>query len=203
MDYNTTRKRLILPEYGRGVQQMVDHLATVPDRNERSRMAKTIVGIMGNMNPQIREQGDYKHKLWDHLFIMAGFQLDIDAPYPAPSREAYSMQPEKVPYRRNTIRHRHYGHIAEELVQATVKLSNEEERNAIKIMIANQMKRSNIAWNSPSVADEDIFSDLNEMSQGKLTIAPGTKLLDAKDLRLTPNSGSPSGGGKKKKKRKK
>lgn len=177
---------------------MVEHMLTVADRDERSRMAKAIVGIMSNMNPQIREQGDYKHKLWDHLFIMANFQLDIDAPYPAPSPDAYATKPEKVPYISHSIRHRHYGHIVEELVQATANLNNDEEREAITTMIANQMKRANIAWNSPSVADEDILNDLKVLSQGRLSASPGIKLQDAKDLRLTTTNNS----GKKKKKKK-
>lgn len=205
MDYNTTRKRLILPEYGRGVHQMVEHMLTVADRDERSRMARSVIAIMGSMNPQIREQSDYKHKLWDHLFIMSDFKLDIDAPYPMPSREAYAIRPEKVPYNsRNDIRHKHYGRIVEELVKVASDMPEDSHRDALKMMIANQMKRSNLAWNRDTVSDEEIFNDLNALSKGKLTIQSGTKLLDAKDLKLgaQPNS-SMSAGGKKRKKRRK
>lgn len=206
MDYNTTRKPLILPEYGRGVHQMVEHMLTVADRDERSRMARSVIAIMGSMNPQIREQSDYKHKLWDHLFIMSDFKLDIDAPYPMPSRESYAVKPEKVPYNsRNDIRHKHYGRIVEELVKVASDMPEDSHRDALKMMIANQMKRSNLAWNRDTVSDEEIFNDLNALSKGKLSMQLGTKLLDARDLKLgaQPNSSMSAGGKKRKKHRKK
>ena len=208
MDYNTTRKRLVLPEYGRGVQQMVDYMLTVADRDERSRMARSVVAIMGSMNPQIREQSDYKHKLWDHLFIMSDFKLDIDAPYPMPSRESYSYEPEKLPYsNKKPIKQRHYGRIIEDMVRVAVEMTDENIRDEFKLLIANQMKRTHLAWNKDSVADEEIFSDLYAMSNGKLKMTVETKLLEARDLKLgaQPNSNlnSNGSGGKKRKKRRK
>ena len=117
MDYNTQRKKLALPEYGRHIQQMVDYIASVEDRDERNRLAKSLVAIMGNLNPHLRAINDFKHKLWDHLFIMSDFKLDIDSPYPIPSLEQYNEKPRKVPYPGNPIKFKHYGRVIEMMIE--------------------------------------------------------------------------------------
>ena len=109
MDYNSQRKKLILPEYGRNIQMMVDHLATITDRDERTRAAKTVISVMGNLYPHLRDVPDFRHKLWDHLMIMSNFTLDIDSPYPLPEKDILEEKPEKLPYNNHRIKYKHYG----------------------------------------------------------------------------------------------
>lgn len=192
MDYNTTREKLILPEYGRCIQQMVDYIVSVPDRDERNRMAKSLIAIMGNMNPQLRDVNDFKHKLWDHLFIMSDFKLDIDSPYPIPNRETYDEKPQRVEYCQNQVVHKHYGRIIEDMVKVAVEMEPCEKRDALKLLIANQMKKTNISWNKESVSDEDIFCDLYKLSNGVLRAQPGTKLVEVKEMKSNINKTKPS-----------
>ncbi|HNV53415.1 MAG TPA: DUF4290 domain-containing protein, partial [Tenuifilaceae bacterium] len=155
MDYNTQRKKLVLPEYGRHIQQMVDYIAGIEDRDERNRLAKALIGIMGNLNPHLRDINDFKHKLWDHLFIMSDFKLDIDSPYPIPSLEEYMEKPQQIPYPNNPIKYKHYGRVIELMIEKAIEMEEGQEKDALKQLIANQMKKANIAWNKDSVIDED------------------------------------------------
>lgn len=181
MDYNTSRKKLNLPEYGRNIQQMVDHLSTVEDRDERNRLAKVLIGIMGNMNPHLRDINDFKHKLWDHLFIMSDFKLDIDSPYPIPNLETYMEKPKTVPYPSKPITLKHYGRSIEMMIQKAIEMEEGQQKDALTQLIANHMKKSYLMWNKDSVADEDIIKDLAKLSSGKLTIAAGTRLSDSRE----------------------
>lgn len=183
MDYNTQRKKLVLPEYGRHIQQMVDHITGIEDREERNRLAKALIGIMGNLNPHLRDINDFKHKLWDHLFIMSDFKLDIDSPYPIPSVEEYHEKPKQIPYPNNPIKFKHYGRVIELMIEKAIEMEEGQEKDALKQLIANQMKKANIAWNKDSVIDEDIFRDMQTLSSGKLTMAPGLKLIDNRDFK--------------------
>lgn len=196
-DYNTQRKRMALPEYGRNVQKMVDHIKTLQDRDERNRAAKTIIQIMGNLNPQIRDIGDFKHKLWDHLAIIADFSLDIDSPFPPPEREKLVAKPNEVPYRQGDIRFLHYGRIIELMIGAAVHLDEGKEKEYLTNLIVNQMKKSYITWNRSQVSDEVIFNDLKLLSRGRLKITEGIKILEVKDLippvKKKPQQGRPQG----------
>ena len=183
MDYNTQRKKIALPEYGRHIHQMVDHIAAIEDREERNRLAKSLIGIMGNLNPHLRDINDFKHKLWDHLFIMSDFKLDIDSPYPIPSSEEYFEKPMKIPYPSNPIKYKHYGRVIELIIDKAIAMEEGPEKDALKQMIANQMKKANIAWNQDSVLDEDIFRDMKTLSRGELTMTPGLKLIDHRDFK--------------------
>lgn len=129
MDYNTQKKKLLLPEYGRNIQKMVDHILTIQDRDERTRAAKTIIDVMGNLYPHLRDVPDFRHKLWDHLAIMSGFKLDIETPYPLPSLEKINEKPEKLPYQTNHIKYRHYGKLVEKLIEKSrkQKIPNKKE----------------------------------------------------------------------------
>ena len=127
-DYNTQRKRMAFPEYGRNVQKMVDHIKTIEDRDERNRAAKTIIQIMGNLNPHLRDVGDFKHKLWDHLALIADFELDIDSPYPIPEPSKFVEKPKQVPYKQGDIRFLHYGRIIELLIEAACELEEGDEK---------------------------------------------------------------------------
>jgi len=188
MDYNTQRKKLALPEYGRHIQQMVDYIASVEDRDERNRLAKSLVAIMGNLNPHLRDINDFKHKLWDHLFIMSDFKLDIDSPYPIPSVEQYNEKPRRVPYPGNPIKFKHYGRIIEMMIEKAVAMEEGSEKDALKQLIANQMKKANITWNKESVSDDDIFRDMQTLSNGTLVMAPGSKLVDNKEFKNKPRT---------------
>jgi hypothetical protein len=181
-DYNTQRKRMALPEYGRNVQKMVDHIKTIQDRDERNRAAKTIIQIMGNLNPHLRDEGDFRHKLWDHLALIADFDLDIDPPYPFPEPTKFNEKPKPVPYRQGDIRYLHYGRIIELLIDAASEMKDGEEKEYLTTLIVNQMKKSYITWNRGQVADEVIIGDLKLLSGGKLKITEGVKILEIKDL---------------------
>ena len=181
-DYNTSRNKLILPEYGRNIQKMVEHILTIPDREERNGLAQAVIIIMGNMNPHLRDINDFKHKLWDHLAIMSDFQLDIDYPYEIPRPEEFTEKPRRVSYNSKQTKFRHYGHIVESLIAEAVKLPEGEDKDTLTRLIANHMKKSYLTWNRDSVTDEIIFNDLYEISGKQLTVKEGLKLSDQKDF---------------------
>jgi hypothetical protein len=195
-DYNTQRKRMELPEYGRNVQKMVDHIKTIKDRDERNRAAKTIISVMGNLNPHLRDIVDFKHKLWDHLAIIAEFDLDIDSPYPVPEITKLREKPREVPYMQGEIRFLHYGRIIELMIQAATELEDGEEKEYLTTLIVNQMKKSYITWNRSQVADEVIIKDMRILSKGKLKMTEGVRILEVRELLPQPKKkpqGKPQG----------
>lgn len=182
MDYNSQRKKLPLPEYGRNIQNMVDYLFTIEDRDKRNRSAQTVIDVMGNLYPYLRDVAEFKHKLWDHLAIMSDFKLDIDYPYNPPTPDILTEKPNIVPYMENKIRYKHYGYILESLIKKTAELEGEEKEILIEL-IANHMKKSYLAWNKDGVDDEKIFQDLKELSRGKLNLSTEDfKLADVKTM---------------------
>ncbi|MCU4173657.1 DUF4290 domain-containing protein [Carboxylicivirga sp. N1Y90] len=181
MDYNSNRKDLVLPEYGRHIQKMVEHAVSIEDQEERTRCAKTIIGIMGNMFPHLRDVNDFKHKLWDHLAIMSDFKMNIDAPYELPEIETLNARPEKVPYKNTKISFKHYGELVEQMIAKAIVHENEEEKKHLILLIAGHMKKSLFQWNKDSVTDEKIFNDLVRLSGGKLSVEPGSKLPEFKE----------------------
>jgi len=181
-DYNTQRKRMALPEYGRNVQKMVDHMKTIEDRNERNRAAKTIIQVMGNLNPHLRDEGDFKHKLWDHLTLISNFELDIDSPYPLPEPTKLREKPNQVPYKQGDIRFLHYGRIIELMIDAAVNMPDGEDNEYLITLILNQMKKAYVTWNRSQVADEVIISDMKFLSGGKLKVPDGVKILEVREL---------------------
>jgi hypothetical protein len=160
---------------------MVDFALTVEDNEERNRVAKSIIAVMGNMYPHLRDVSDFRHKLWDHLAIMSDFKLDIDSPFESPTKEKLTEKPEKVPYSNQKIRYRHYGKTIESLIEKAIELEDEKEKEALILMIANHMKKSYINWNKDSVPDDKIFEDIVEYSDGKLTISEELKLRECRD----------------------
>ncbi len=173
---------MALPEYGRNVQKMVDHIKTIEDRDERNRAAKTIIQIMGNLNTHLRDVGDFKHKLWDHLALIASFELDIDSPYPVPEPSKFIEKPKQVPYRQGEIRYLHYGRIIELMISAAAEMEDGDEKEYLTTLIVNQMKKSYITWNRGQVADEVIIKDMKILSGGKLKMTDGVKILEVRDL---------------------
>ncbi len=191
-DYNTQRKRMALPEYGRNVQKMVDHIKTIDDRDERNRAAKTIIQIMGNLNTHLRDVGDFKHKLWDHLALIANFELDIDSPYPVPEPEKFVEKPSQVPYKQKDIRFLHYGRIIELMIDAAADMADGEEKEYFTTLIVNQMKKSYITWNRGQVADEVIINDMKLLSRGRLKMTEGVRILEIREL-IPPVKRKPTG----------
>ena len=183
MDYNTQRSKLILPEYGRNIQKMVDHAIALKDKESRNMAANTIIQVMGNLNPHLRENRDFKHKLWDHLHFIADFQLDIDAPFEAPEKEHFEKKPDPLSYPSNTIRFKHYGKIVEDLIEKALEMEPGDMQDDFVRFIANHMKLSHIAWNKDGVADDVIFKAVKNLSQGRLSVKEGVSLIDHKESR--------------------
>lgn len=171
LTYNTRQKQLVLPEYGRNIQKMVDHCLTIDDRDERTRCAHTIVQAMGNLFPELR-QAENVHKLWDHLMIMSGFELDVDCPCEVISREELQTQPETVPYTQHPMRYRHYGRLTQAMIGRAVEMAPGPERDELVLMLANQMKKQMLAVNPDGVDDGRIFRDLADMTRGEIRLDP-------------------------------
>lgn len=199
MEYNTSLPKMIIPEYGRNIQKMIDFAMTVKDREERNKVARAIIDVMGQLNPHLRDVTDFKHKLWDHIFIISDFKLDVDSPYPLPTAETFQTKPDRVAYPSNDIRYKHYGKTVERIIAKGKEYPAGAEKDALVEQIANLMKRSYLTWNRDSVNDEVILKQLEELSKGQL------KLADISLLRSTQtfvprntNTNQSSGGGKKK-----
>lgn len=181
MDYNSQRKKLPLPEYGRNIQNMVDHVMTIQDREVRNRAANTIIDVMGNLYPYLRDVAEFNHKLWDHIAIMTDFKLDIDYPYEPPSPDILTEKPNRVPYNQNRIKYKHYGLVMEQMIAKIVDYEDEEKDVLIQ-QLANQMKKSYLAWNKDAVEDDKILMDLEELSGGKLKVSPEIQLAETKSI---------------------
>lgn len=149
---------------------MVHHLLTIEDREERNRQAQNLIDIIGNLNPQIRDVPDFKHKLWDHLFIMSDFKLDVDSPYPKPSQETLNEKPELLTYPRNNRKYRHYGNIIRKMIEYAVEQPAGEEKERLKIAIANHMKKTYLIWNKDTVDDDVILKEMNALANGQLKL---------------------------------
>ena len=181
MDYNSKRKKLPLPEYGRNIQNMVDYLLTIENKEERNKAAKTVIDVMGNLYPYLRDVPEFNHKLWDHLAIMAEFNLDIDYPYEPPTPDILTERPNKVPYNQNNIKYKHYGLVMEKMIERISEFEGEEKEILIE-QLANHMKKSFLTWNKDAVEDEKILMDLDELSGGKLKLSSELQLADTKTL---------------------
>lgn len=182
MEYNSQRPRLIISEYGRHVQRMVDHACATEDREERNQLAKQIIAVMGQLNPHLRDMSDFRHKLWDHLFIMSDFKLDVDSPYPIPTRESLNVKPEKLNYPSNHIQFRHYGKVVERMIDTAKNMEDGPLKDSMVSAIAHHLKKSYLAWNRDSVHDETIFKDLNKLSGGALSMPEGAQLGAATEV---------------------
>lgn len=176
MEYNTSRTPLIIPEYGRCIQEMVQYATELPTIEERSRAAKTIVNAMAILNPQLKDMTDYKHKLWDHLFIISNFKLDCESPYPKPSEDIIHVKPKPLGYPQKNIKLRHYGSIIESMIREARNMEDGPEKEQVKESIANFMKMSYLTWNRDTVSDELIRDQLKELSQGDLLLGEEVRL---------------------------
>jgi hypothetical protein len=168
MEYNTTRTKLLMPEYGRNVQKMIEYLVTVDDREKRLRQAEVIIELMGTLNPHLKTIEDYKHKLWDHLFQMTDFNLDVDAPYPCPTPEMIFKKPEVLPYPQESIPHRHLGKNIQAVLEKALVETNEEKRQGLTQAVGYYMKLAYANWHKEPVHDDMIKNEMHEISQGQL-----------------------------------
>ena len=182
MEYNTNRTKLVLPEYGRNIHNLVNHAKTIEDKEERNDFAKAIISIMGSMNPHLRDINDFKHKLWDHLALMANFELEIDSPYPKPTKETFESKPKRVPYSDRKIKYRFFGKTIQLMINKAIEYPEGDEKELLINVITNHMKKSYIMWNKDTVDDEVIFKAVKEMSGGKLQIKDDLKLTESREI---------------------
>lgn len=170
MEYNTQRTKLRIPEYGRVIQAMVEQCKATEDPIQRNEMAVSIVNFMGQKNPQLRDEIDYKHKLWDHLFILADYDLEVDSPYPKPTKEQISEQPKRMEYPHLQGDFKFYGKSILQLIEKAIELEDGEEKEALIEVIANNMKKSYNVYNKEHVTDDVIFRHLKELSENRLDL---------------------------------
>lgn len=170
LEYNSERSKLIIPEYGRHLQKMVEHAVSIEDKEERNKVARSIIAVMGNMNPHLRDVPDFQHKLWDQLFIISDFKLDVDSPFPKPSKELLEERPDPMTYPQNFPKYRFYGNNIKRMIDEAVSWEEGEKKEALVYAIANHMKKSYLNWNRETVDDEIIFEHLRELSGGKINL---------------------------------
>ncbi len=174
--YNTERVKLSIPEYGRNVQKMVDYLKTIEDRQKRNEQARAIIKVMEILNPAVHLEEDFEHKLWDHLYIISGFDLDIDAPYPMPAPESLNTKPEMVPINSKPIKAVHYGRNIENIIDLIAEKEDGETKIAMIRQLAVYMRQQYLIWNKETVADETIFQDIERLSDYRIKIPEGLQL---------------------------
>jgi len=177
LEYNSERENLIIPEYGRHVQKLVDHCIALPTKEERNKMAQAIIEVMGNLQPHLRDVPDFQHKLWDQLFIIADFKLDVDAPHDVLSKEELSAKPEKLPYPKTANKYRFYGNNIQIMIDEAITWEDGDLKDALNYTIANHMKKCFLNWNKDTVEDALIFKHLKELSNGKIDLNPEDNLL--------------------------
>lgn len=171
LQYNTKRKQLIIPEYGRHIHKMIELVKAENNTEERNKKAKAIIGVMGNLNPHLRDVPDFQHKLWDQFFIMANFDIDVESPFEKPQKEVLDMKPEKLPYPQNFPKYRFYGNNIKRMIDVAIEWEEGELKDVLVFTIANHMKKNFLSWNKDTVEDVVILAHLEELSGGKLKVA--------------------------------
>ena len=194
LQYNTKRTQLIIPEYGRHVQLMINQILETQEREERNKMARAVIGIMGNMNPHLRDVPDFQHKLWDQLFIMSNFQLDVDSPFEKPQQEVLEQKPDRLAYPQRNPKYRFYGNNIKSMINVATNWEDGDLKNALVYNIANHMKKCFLNWNKDTVQDEVIFNHLLELSDNKLKVREeDLPLTDASEfLKIRSKNGNGS-----------
>ena len=180
IEYNSEREKLIIPEYGRHIQKMVDFAISRETKEERNKVANSIIAVMGNLNPHLRDVPDFQHKLWDQLFIISDFKLEVDSPYPIPKKEELQERPESLNYPQNFPKYRFYGNNIKRMIDVANSWEEGDKKEALVFTIANHMKKCFLNWNKDTVEDDVIFNHLFELSEGKLNLKNSEeKLLDS------------------------
>ena len=194
--YNTERVRLYIPEYGRNVQKMVEYIKTIEDRQKRNEQAKAVIKVMEILNPAVHLQEDFEHKLWDHLFIISGFDLDVDAPYPMPAPESLHEEPLPVPIQKKPVKAAHYGRNIENMLDLIADHEEGELKIAMMRTLAGYMKQQYLIWNKDTVSDATIYKDMEQLSGGRIQVPESLK---EGRIELTQNFGRQNGNGQGKK----
>lgn len=182
MEYNTQRAKLLLPEYGRNVQEMIAHAMEIESKDERNKAARAIIEVMGQLNPHLRDVDDFRHKLWTHLFVMSDFKLDVDSPYEMPQPEVLNSKPEHMEYPKSRIRYGHYGKYTQNILGTAKTVTDPEERDYLKTTMANFMKKQYLAYNNDAVENHVIATQLKELSQGELILENPDELMNTSVL---------------------
>lgn len=183
LEYNSEREHLIIPEYGRHIQKLLNYCVAIEDDAERNKMANAIVDVMGNLQPHLRDVPDFQHKLWDQLFIMSDYKLDVDSPYPKPEIEILNAKPESLPYPKTASKYRFYGNNIQIMIDTALSWEEGELKDALVFSIANHMKKCYLNWNKDTVEDRVIFKHLDELSDGKIKLSSEKETLsDSKNL---------------------
>jgi hypothetical protein len=177
LEYNAERMPLIIPEYGRHLQKLIDQAVAMEDAAERNKLARYIIQVMGGMNPHLRDVPDFQHKLWDQLFIMSDFKLDVESPFPIPSREVLQLRPEALRYPQKNPKYRFYGNNIAYMIGVANSWDDGEMKDGLVMVIANHMKKSYLSWNKDTVTDSVIFEHLYELSDGKINLTQSSEEL--------------------------
>lgn len=170
LEYNTERPILKIPEYGRHIQKMVDYAVSIEDREKRNTVVNSIIGVMGNLNPHLRDVPDFQHMLWDQIFIISDFRLDADSPYPKLTKEELEERPEPLAYPQNHPKYRFYGNNIKRMIDVAKSWEDGAKKEGLILTIANHMKKSYLNWNKDTVTDEVIFDHLYELSEGEINL---------------------------------
>lgn len=176
MDYNTQRSKLIMPEYGRHVQKMIEYVKDIPQKEKRNQQINSVVGVMGVLNPQLRDLNDFRHKLWDHVQIIADFDIDIDSPYPTPTKETFSTAPNPIPLDKSPLKAVHYGRNIQNMIKMISEKPEGEAKDGMIMVLANYMRQQYLIWNKDTVTQEIIFRDIESLSDGKIKIPENFQL---------------------------
>ncbi len=170
MDYNTQREKLLMPEYGRHVQEMINYVKNLPDKEKRNEQIQAVVAVMGTLNPQLRDINDFKHKLWDHVQIISDFEIDIDSPYPTPTKETLTTKPNPIPLQKAPIKAAHYGRNIQNMIEVIAAREDDQVKTNMIKTLASYMKQQYLIWNKDSVSEETIFKDIYNLSEGRITV---------------------------------
>lgn len=201
MDYNTQREKLVLPEYGRHVQKMIEQVKAIEDKGKRSEQMRAVVQVMGLLNPQIRDVNDYKHKLWDHAQVIGGFDLDVEAPYPAPTPQQFEERPDVIALPDKPIKAACYGRNIENIIALIADREEDDVKKEMIRTLALYMRQQYLIWNKDNVAEETIFADIERLSDGKLKVPEDIHLgaisQSANFSRPSISIGTQNGGNKK------
>lgn len=176
LDYNTQREKLNMPEYGRHVQKMIEYVASLPDKEKRNEQIQSVVQVMGTLNPQLRDINDFKHKLWDHVHVIADFNIDIDSPYATPTRESLATAPNPIPLQKTPVKAAHYGRNIQNMIEVIAQREDDEVKTYMIKTLASYMKQQYLIWNKDSVSEETIFNDIHKLSDGRITVPEGVHI---------------------------
>jgi Domain of unknown function (DUF4290) len=168
MEYNTTRNHLIMREYGRHIQRMIEYLLTIEDPEARERNAAVVIELMGFLNPHLKNVEDFRHKLWDHLFLISDFKLEVSSPYPIPTAETLKQKSDPLPYPKRYPKHAHLGKNLELIIEKALHEENPEKKNGFANAIAYYMKLAYNNWHKETVHDDAIQGELNSITNGQL-----------------------------------